>query len=80
MIIATIMAMTTAATMMITAIAADRITGLVVAVITARSMRCATTVYRLRPPPRGYHWGRGDDSNFLLVAVVTGVILDVATH
>lgn len=36
--------------------------------------------YRLRPPPRGYHWVRGDDSNFLLVAVATGVILDIATH
>lgn len=37
--------------------------------------------YRLRPPPRGYHWvrDRGTD-DFLLVAVATGIILDIATH
>jgi Ni/Co efflux regulator RcnB len=35
--------------------------------------------YRLRPPPRGYHWVRADD-NYLLVAVATGIILDVALH
>jgi len=36
--------------------------------------------YRLRPPPRGYHWVRGDADNYLLVAIATGVILDIATH
>lgn len=37
--------------------------------------------YRLRPPPRGYHWVRDRGNNdFLLVAVATGIILDIATH
>jgi Ni/Co efflux regulator RcnB len=36
--------------------------------------------YRLRPPPRGYHWVRGDAGNYLLVAIATGVILDIAMH
>lgn len=35
--------------------------------------------YRLRPPPRGYHWVRSDN-NYLLVAIATGVILDIALH
>ena len=35
--------------------------------------------YRLRQPPRGYHWVRADN-DFLLVAVATGIILDVALH
>ncbi|WP_449429598.1 RcnB family protein [Rhodanobacter umsongensis] len=35
--------------------------------------------YRLRPPPRGYHWVRANN-DFLLVAVATGIILDVALH
>lgn len=35
--------------------------------------------YRLRPPPRGSYWVR-DNSDFLLVAVATGVILDIATR
>ncbi|MEP7185093.1 MAG: RcnB family protein, partial [Rhodanobacter sp.] len=35
--------------------------------------------YRLRPPPRGYHWVRADN-NYLLVAIATGVILDIALH
>jgi Ni/Co efflux regulator RcnB len=35
--------------------------------------------YRLRPPPRGYHWVR-ENNDFLLVAVATGVILDIATR
>lgn len=35
--------------------------------------------YRLRPPPRGYHWVR-DNNDFLLVAVATGIILDMATR
>lgn len=33
--------------------------------------------YRLRPPPRGYHWVRADN-DFLLVAITTGIILDLA--
>jgi Ni/Co efflux regulator RcnB len=36
--------------------------------------------YRLRPPPRGYHWVRADNSDYLLVAMATGIILDVALH
>jgi Ni/Co efflux regulator RcnB len=36
--------------------------------------------YRLRPPPRGYHWVRGDAGSYLLVAIATGVILDIAMH
>jgi Ni/Co efflux regulator RcnB len=35
--------------------------------------------YRLRQPPRGYHWIRADN-NYLLVAIATGVILDIALH
>lgn len=35
--------------------------------------------YRLRPPPRGYHWVRANN-DYLLVAVATGVILDIALH
>jgi len=35
--------------------------------------------YRLRPPPRGYHWVR-ENNDFLLVALATGVILDIATR
>jgi Ni/Co efflux regulator RcnB len=35
--------------------------------------------YRLRPPPRGYHWVRANN-DYLLVAVATGIILDVALH
>lgn len=31
----------------------------------------------LRRPPRGYHWVRDDDDNFLLVAIATGIIADV---
>ncbi|MEW9623846.1 RcnB family protein [Rhodanobacter geophilus] len=32
---------------------------------------------RLREPPRGYHWVRSDTGDFLLVAVTTGVIVDL---
>lgn len=32
--------------------------------------------YRLRPPPRGYHWVRVN-RDFLLVAVATGLIFDI---
>ncbi|HEY0199126.1 MAG TPA: RcnB family protein [Rhodanobacter sp.] len=35
--------------------------------------------YRLRPPPYGYRWVRADN-DFLLVAITTGIILDIATH
>lgn len=31
----------------------------------------------LRPPPRGYHWVRSDNGDFLLVAVTTGVIASI---
>jgi Ni/Co efflux regulator RcnB len=31
--------------------------------------------YRLRPPPRGYHWIRDDRGEFLLVGIATGLIL-----
>ena len=32
---------------------------------------------RLRPPPRGYHWVRSDNGDFLLVAITSGVIADL---
>ena len=32
--------------------------------------------YRLAPPPYGYRWVR-NDSNFLLVSIGDGVILDI---
>ncbi|MGH8233784.1 MAG: RcnB family protein [Rhodanobacteraceae bacterium] len=31
----------------------------------------------LRPPPRGYHWVRSDNGDFLLVAVTTGIIASI---
>ncbi|MEW9570948.1 RcnB family protein [Rhodanobacter sp. Si-c] len=36
----------------------------------------------LRQPPRGYHWVRSDNGDFLLVAVTTGVIASIiaASH
>jgi Ni/Co efflux regulator RcnB len=36
--------------------------------------------YDLAPPPRGYHWVRGDAGDYLLVAIATGLILDIVTH
>lgn len=33
--------------------------------------------YRLRPPPRGYHYVRDDRGNYLLIGIATGVILGV---
>lgn len=36
--------------------------------------------YRLRTPPRGYHWVRADDGDYLLVGIATGIILDMALH
>lgn len=35
--------------------------------------------YRLHAPPRGYHWVRADD-RYLLVAIATGIIMDIATR
>jgi len=32
--------------------------------------------YQLRSPPRGYHWVRANN-DYLLVAIATGVILDL---
>lgn len=32
---------------------------------------------RLREPPRGYHWVRSDNGDFLLVAITTGIITDL---
>lgn len=32
---------------------------------------------RLREPPRGYHWVRSDNGDFLLVAIATGIIADL---
>lgn len=34
--------------------------------------------YRLRPPPHGYGWVRGSNNDYLLVALATGIILDIA--
>ena len=31
----------------------------------------------LREPPPGYHWVRSDDGDYLLVAITTGVIVDL---
>lgn len=45
-----------------------------------RGSRYVVTDWRrdhLREPPRGYHWVRGDDNQFLLVAVASGVIADI---
>ncbi|MBD8872212.1 RcnB family protein [Rhodanobacter sp. DHB23] len=36
--------------------------------------------YRLRPPPHGYGWVRAENNDYLLVALATGIILDVAMH
>jgi len=33
--------------------------------------------HHLRKPPRGYHWVQTDDGDFILVAVTTGIILDL---
>jgi Ni/Co efflux regulator RcnB len=32
---------------------------------------------RLRPPPRGHRWVRQDDGRYLLVALATGLIVDI---
>ncbi|MCD7099989.1 RcnB family protein [Stenotrophomonas sp. MMGLT7] len=36
--------------------------------------------YRLRQPPRGYHWIRDDRGDFLMVAVATGIIADLVLN
>ena len=36
-------------------------------------------VRHLREPPRGYHWVR-ENNDFLLVAIATGIIFDIATR
>jgi Ni/Co efflux regulator RcnB len=37
--------------------------------------------YRLREPPRGYHWVRDDNSgDYLLIAIATGIIADIVTR
>lgn len=36
--------------------------------------------YRLRQPPRGYHWVRADGGDYVLVAIATGIILDYVLH
>jgi Ni/Co efflux regulator RcnB len=33
--------------------------------------------YRLREPPRGYAWVRSDDGQYLLIALATGIIVDM---
>ena len=34
----------------------------------------------LRQPPRGYHWVRSDNGDFLLVAITTGVISSIIAN
>ena len=34
----------------------------------------------LRPPPRGYHWVRSDNGDFLLVAISTGIIASIIAN
>lgn len=36
--------------------------------------------YRLQPPPRGYRWVRADNNDYLLVAITTGLILNIVTR
>lgn len=48
-----------------------------------RSSRYVVTDWRhdhLRQPPRGYHWVRSNNGDFLLVAVATGIITDLLLH
>lgn len=45
-----------------------------------RGSRYVVTDWRsahLRQPPRGYHWVRSDNGDFLLVAITTGVISSI---
>jgi hypothetical protein len=56
------------------------VTGSAAIVMTARlSVVHDYGHYRLRPPPRGYHWVRADN-DYLLVGIATGIILDMALH
>ncbi len=34
----------------------------------------------LHEPRRGYHWVRSDNGDFLLIAITTGIIVDILTH
>ncbi|MGH8113328.1 MAG: RcnB family protein [Rhodanobacteraceae bacterium] len=48
-----------------------------------RGNRYVVTNWRaahLRQPPRGYHWVRSNNGDFLLVAVTTGVIASIIAH
>jgi Ni/Co efflux regulator RcnB len=36
--------------------------------------------YRLRQPPRGYHWVRTGTGDFVLAALATGVIADIIAN
>jgi Ni/Co efflux regulator RcnB len=33
--------------------------------------------HNLRRPPRGYHWVRNDDNDYVLAAITTGIIADI---
>lgn len=33
--------------------------------------------HHLRRPPHGYHWVQNDDGDYILVAVTSGIILDL---
>lgn len=47
---------------------------------TYRGQQYVVTNWRgqhLRPPPRGYHWVRSNNGDFLLVAITTGVIASI---
>lgn len=35
--------------------------------------------YHLRQPPRGYHWVRSDNGDYLLVAIASGLIASIVT-
>lgn len=48
-----------------------------------RGSRYVVTDWRshhLRQPPRGYHWVRSDNGDFLLVAITTGVISGIIAN
>jgi len=34
----------------------------------------------LRKPPRGYHWVRDERGDYLMVAITTGLIVDLIIH
>ncbi len=35
------------------------------------------TTHHLRTPPRGYHWVRGDNNDYVLVAITSGIISQI---